>query len=498
MSLMRGIQSAVFHYLSCAPCTQAAHRKKLRRDAKRDKAEREKLETEQPELYWHPHPNDTNEHWREEIILGPGPPPRRTKGKKSREGSRRDHVPSRAGTQGSITSHGGSSLDVPLKAFTIPDGRKSDDTLDGDNWNRKRYQREDEELWGFEDADEIQSQHSKLGGSIAARISRPGTAFSSTDSYFGRGPPVNDMHPPVVSMPSSYARDNKWMLQPPPKAKVMNGKVRANSRSRSGSGGSGGSGASSKVELSLQRQVSEKRLFEKMQRGETPEMPTCSRGGSCRAPSRGLTYDTNTYTNTLPKPSRKTRRAKTDSLMLPTNHTGSSSETMVQTLTMDASPQSNRPTSSSGFIRISTTAQRPNITVTESDGLENATSKSVIRDENHVRPKKLQHTNTGSSDSRSPGMGRRLPLFLSDYSLNAFQDRFTPASNTQKQSSSSTERSLELLPPAHIKSSAISGAQYPDEKQPIRDIEWGGSGFGVSREWIGDMQHVQNRWSMDI
>ncbi|OCL05895.1 hypothetical protein AOQ84DRAFT_379146, partial [Glonium stellatum] len=286
MSLIRGIQSAIFHYVSCAPCTGYLYRSKRRKQAKRDRREKKQLEMEQPDIYRHPEPSATNPYWSEEIVLGPGPPPRRT-GRKPQNGSQRGITT--AGTQSTGVSRGGSSLDVDNSGIADPT-RTSDDTLSGDNWNKRRYQREDEELWGFGEPEPTMrkgSQGNGTGSSVGvAGISRPGTAYSTAESYYtARAPPVNDLHPPVVSVPSPNPADNKWMLQPPPRAKIMNGKERATDRSRSGSG------ASSRLELNLQRQVSVRQLQVKLERGETPEMPPLSRGSSYSTATKGQRHD---------------------------------------------------------------------------------------------------------------------------------------------------------------------------------------------------------------
>ena len=65
-------------------------------------------------------------------------------------------------------------------------------------------QREDEVLWG-------QKKRSS----------------DKADYYIPRMPPVNDLHPPVASGPKSRA-EVRWMLQPPPSAKVMEGKESPN------------------------------------------------------------------------------------------------------------------------------------------------------------------------------------------------------------------------------------------------------------------------------
>ncbi|KAF2873310.1 hypothetical protein BDV95DRAFT_489053 [Massariosphaeria phaeospora] len=265
---LKGVQSAVFHYLSCTPCTGYGYRRNRRKHARLARKAKEKLQLERPELYHHPEPTGTNPYWGEEILMGPGPPPRR--GKRTNTGSQKGIA--RAGTHSTVVSQGGSSMDVERPE----DMRLSDETLDDDNWNHKRYQREDENLWGFDEA-VLPADPVRLGSSGSsvgvAGLSRPGT--SRSESYYSvRAPPVNDLHPPVVSLPSPHPLDNRWMLQPPPKASVMSGKERATNRSRSGSG------ASSRVELSLQRQVSARQLEQKFSRGETPELPPLSRMSS--------------------------------------------------------------------------------------------------------------------------------------------------------------------------------------------------------------------------
>ncbi|KAL6161832.1 hypothetical protein ACJQWK_08402 [Exserohilum turcicum] len=266
---MRGVQSAVFHYASCAPCAGYSDGRKRQKAAKEARKLREKLELEEPGAYHHPEPTGTNAYWSEEISLGPGPPPRRARRANTPHGGSSRGLPTR-GTQSSALSKGGSSLDVDHTG----DNRLSDDTLDDDDdetWNHKRYQREDEHLWGYDDHPTSLEQTmtgSSVGGS-GYQIKRPNVSRSGS-YYIARVPPVNELHPPVVSLPSPDPSENRWMLQPPPKASVMAGKERARNRSRSGSG------ASSRVELSLGRQVSTRQLMHKLERGHTPDRLTAS------------------------------------------------------------------------------------------------------------------------------------------------------------------------------------------------------------------------------
>lgn len=264
---MRGVQSAVFHYASCAPCVGYTDSRKRRRDAKHARKAREKLMLEEPDTYHHPEPTGTNPYWEEEIAMGPGPPPRRAR----RAGTGSTRCITTAGTQSSAVSKMGSSVDGEPKERL----RLSDDTLEDGNWNRKRYQREDEELWGHDEL-RISLQQTGSGSSVGVvgfPIRRPGTSRSGS-YYSARAPPVNELHPPVVSLPSPDPAENRWMLQPPPKASVMAGKERANNMSRSHSG------SSSRVELNLGRQVSTKQLMQKLERRNTGDVPSISPASS--------------------------------------------------------------------------------------------------------------------------------------------------------------------------------------------------------------------------
>ncbi|KAI9656821.1 MAG: hypothetical protein M1821_003460 [Bathelium mastoideum] len=228
MSLLKGIQSAIFYYLSCAPCAQLAHKKRRRKQAQLDRRERDILEIEQPGLYRHPSPFATNPFWAEEIALGPGPPPRRSK-KKAKDSMSRG-IRS-AGTQSTTGSASNSDGDTDaLEKLGHADRRHS---LNPKHWNFRRYQREDEALWG--QSFDRESAASMDGSTRALPGSNTDSRYSRTETmYIARNPPINDLHPPVVSTPSSNVNETRWMLQPPPPAKIMSGKERANSnRSRS-------------------------------------------------------------------------------------------------------------------------------------------------------------------------------------------------------------------------------------------------------------------------
>ncbi|KAL8670624.1 MAG: hypothetical protein Q9168_004855 [Polycauliona sp. 1 TL-2023] len=250
--LWRGTQSAMFYYLSCVPCSELAYRRRRRKNAARTQAEREMEHDPFP----HPAPFCTNAYWQEEITMGPGPPQKNAKVRREQERKRwgdrgiNDKDIQRGLTTGNSTDTGASSADTVVAANSLQGVADSEqERSSGDNWNRKRYQREDEILWGAEDA-----------GSESAEGPRDYTNV--------RNPPVNDLHPPSVSTISKNRSETRWMLQPPPSAKIMEGK-RQPSRPRSTSGGSNGS--SKRGEAGLGRQLGERMMEEKRRKGQTSQ-----------------------------------------------------------------------------------------------------------------------------------------------------------------------------------------------------------------------------------
>ncbi|PYH99365.1 hypothetical protein BO71DRAFT_394436 [Aspergillus ellipticus CBS 707.79] len=220
MWLYRGVQSAVFYYATCTPCAENHNRHKRKQEANRSKREKAKIDaviTDEPKPLAQPTAFSTNPGWAEEIALGPGPPARRgrhqTAHRRTGSGNTGISADSRQDAKGS--SHRKDKLKHPL----------------GDRWSRMRYQREDEPLWG----QDVEVKGSSVGLSGGGKAD----ASSSNKYYVARVPPVNDLHPPIVSGPKSRA-ETRWMLQPPPSARVMAGKervedtVRNNASSNSG------------------------------------------------------------------------------------------------------------------------------------------------------------------------------------------------------------------------------------------------------------------------
>lgn len=282
----RGFQSAIFYYISCAPCTKVLDQRRKKQNAARAKAEKAARKAAQAQLvedgnaaepdYDHPLPSSTNPFWEEEMQLGPGPPSKRRnrqgvgdghgreRGRESKEKARKKSGSTEmmqttntvaAGTRNGVgtssdsnnknttlninsTMHGDNSTAATLaNAIEIPQ-----DPSDAD-WNRRRYQREDEVLWGL-DGDDYHPPKTKASGVPLSRNSSSGHRRQQNYSY-ARNPAVNDLHPPVVSTVPKSRLEGQWMLQPPPRAKVMAGKERA-SRERSDTGSTRSSRASSK------------------------------------------------------------------------------------------------------------------------------------------------------------------------------------------------------------------------------------------------------------
>ncbi|KAE8348850.1 hypothetical protein BDV28DRAFT_142561 [Aspergillus coremiiformis] len=216
MWLWRGAQSAVFYYATCTPCAENADRRKRMKEAEAARSRREKEKTEeiiadQPRPFPQPTAFSTNPGWSEEITLGPGPPARRG-------GNRSGHRRTDSWNTDGISAN--SCQDVRTSQ------RKDKGSLMQpieDRWNRMRYQREDEPLWG-EDV-EVRGSSVGLSGSGKANANEP------SKYYIARVPPVNDLHPPIVSGPKSRA-ETRWMLQPVPSARVMAGKDRFDTRTQ--------------------------------------------------------------------------------------------------------------------------------------------------------------------------------------------------------------------------------------------------------------------------
>lgn len=251
----RGFQSAIFYYVSCAPCSKLSYRRKRRIQNRRAKADKAIVEEAIPDIYQHPSPFSTNIHWHEEIALGPGPPPKKGNRDRGKTSSSRE-----INTRGQGSSAGASSLDTSTAVGSSDKLEEEYDMIGLQTWNTRRYQRPDEILWGMRVEDDGAEVSSTAMGGTGRTL-----AAANETYYIHRNPAVNDLHPPVVSTYPTRKNETKWMLQPPPSAKIMEGKERT-TRSRSVSGGS----RRSMTALSLGRQVSERLIEEKVKRFQLP------------------------------------------------------------------------------------------------------------------------------------------------------------------------------------------------------------------------------------
>ena len=254
----RGAQSAIFYYLSCAPCTNYAHQRKRLKANRRAKAAKN-VEDENNGGYVHPSPFDTNPHWHEEMVIGPSPSQKKGKEKNKAESARRLNT----GGQGSSAGESSTESTVPVQSIKEMDEGEPEQEKAG--WNRKRYQRVDEYLWG---SDDKYGSYASVGSKGANK-----PLVSGDGAYYNaRNPAVSELHPPVVSTQPTHASQTRWMLQPPPSAKLMEGKERA-SRSRSASNTSNnsfrGTGGALNGRQASQR-VPESRAAQDVPRKEDP------------------------------------------------------------------------------------------------------------------------------------------------------------------------------------------------------------------------------------
>lgn len=163
----------------------------------------------------------TNIYWQEEIDLGPN----FKKGMRPAKGSagdrrykkgkrRRRQTIGKKSMQADVRDDRDADEGAPSLDSTRPDDPEHQDAersmsaLSGNQ--QRRYQRPDEALWG--------------------------NAFPDKDWAFyarGRNPSINSLAPPVVSTLPATSEEASWMLQPPPPAKVMEGKQAPSRRTHS-------------------------------------------------------------------------------------------------------------------------------------------------------------------------------------------------------------------------------------------------------------------------
>jgi hypothetical protein len=249
-------------------------KRKRRREARAAGKQRAALELSQPDLIRQPMAFTTNRYWAEEIEAGPGPPKGRrrdslagdlaqnngknTGAQKSNEKGKQKSVFAKNSNMVTFSEPlGESSSSEPAETFvhtqrpSMDQKQSTFDTLketirsslSPETWNWKRYEREDEPLWGLNDAmsrmwDRARPSHNRSSSandpsehrrSLSRGRRRADTADSDPFVYDysrARHPEVNDLHPPVVSQLPATKAEVAWMFQPPPSRAVMEGKVR--------------------------------------------------------------------------------------------------------------------------------------------------------------------------------------------------------------------------------------------------------------------------------
>ncbi|EXJ58673.1 hypothetical protein A1O7_06101 [Cladophialophora yegresii CBS 114405] len=278
---LRGVQSAVFYYVSCTPWVEFKHKRKRRKEAKEQAQERADVVVTQPGRVRQPAPFQTNEAWAEELMLGPGPPKGWKKDsllaklqnkvhKEPIESSTPDpemHALQPQPTESSATpftesatelsSASGAEEDTAKRAKSALSPTRSlrerrlsnavDNikeslriSLHPPKWNWKRYDREDEILAGFtervtriwnratlgihrDDAGDEDEQDEPPTHKRKRALTNESERY---DYYRARHPEVNDMHPPIVSQLPAGREEVAWMLLPPPSAAVMEARTR--------------------------------------------------------------------------------------------------------------------------------------------------------------------------------------------------------------------------------------------------------------------------------
>jgi len=226
MAIHRGIQSVIFYYLSCAPCTGVSYRRKRRAQAKKDREETQAIWDLHPDAYRHPDPFATNPAWQIEMDLGP------THGAAAERKKKRGEVDLWHMRTRSVSLREEQTLrtsEEQARAQQSPNVRV-DSRL---GIRMSQHQREDEELWGTASC---HARDPTEDSSATVMVTRPSAAYKTDTSRYSSGtssripswqwapnPPISDRHPATVTN-YRHKEDAAWMLQPPPPARVMQGK----------------------------------------------------------------------------------------------------------------------------------------------------------------------------------------------------------------------------------------------------------------------------------
>ncbi|KAI1172407.1 hypothetical protein F4777DRAFT_516590 [Nemania sp. FL0916] len=259
MSLAVALQSVLFYVVACSPCHRAVHKRQLKREAKK---QREAKQLEPAGGYRQPEPFSTNPYWSEEITMGPHVERRKKKSScphrsvSAGGASATSSVPiTRSNTGATSIANESKELGTSLSrvsdvtiSVSAPDAPSAADKDAGykstpdmttalpHDWNHRRYQREDEELWGSELSrtghklmDAIKHAGSSAGRFLESSLGKDARLDSDEEDEDTRyfipvHPPVNDYHPPILRRPP-FKGAVRWMVQPPPPARLMEGRI---------------------------------------------------------------------------------------------------------------------------------------------------------------------------------------------------------------------------------------------------------------------------------
>jgi hypothetical protein len=226
----RGVQSAIFYYVSCSPCIEFQHKKQRRQEAKVTKQE---TVNQQPGLRRPPRAFETNEEWKEELLMGPGPP----KGWQPHpwvKEAQKKNIKRKSGDHKEEEAPMGRPSHERRISAAFENVKDTLRVLHPEKWNWKRYDREDEWLGGLSTT--VTRAWDKLAASVGHMGEEPNSqthtgrkrANTNESDNFDytrlHHPPVNDLHPPVVSSLPLNTNEAAWMVLPPPSAAVMAGK----------------------------------------------------------------------------------------------------------------------------------------------------------------------------------------------------------------------------------------------------------------------------------
>nr|POE54910.1 hypothetical protein CFP56_64583 [Quercus suber] len=497
MALHRGIQSALFYYLSCAPCADARYRKKRKEEAVQDRADWEELEAQMPNLYRHPSPSSTNPYWQAEIAMGPS----LSRGKRKTRAQDSEKGLKMSATQSSHGSTLPSSVDLPQDQRSWDDRSESGGKL-------KRYQREDEQLWGSTLSEPPLKNHlcdeslvpKEPTRPLKAKIKGPSSSSSSSTYKEYRNPQVNELHPAIATRVATRA-EVAWMLQPPPIAEVMNGKER-NRRSRSSSGVSRPSTDGS---ASLPRTLSPRITEAKLHHGDfilsRQQSSHSARSGRSTIEVSGRAHDRPNVLNNTESNDFGARTDETRQTEMPHSSSGESSVDSETTMIRRESlvPESVKQEQSRKA------AARPKLSTIMSEAASPLADQGDpipslgVPKENSLPDARRAHSDQSNNREKT---GRRSELVINDASFKALPLGNKPAFVFNTQIFATTPSAGDSM----LQLPRLDGGEHDEHGDERRNTggpelfdSWYTPEFELDK-WVHEhtKREVNQRWSMDI